>query len=363
MIDHCQSNALNSANTTFAALMSIKNDLILRSANGKHVERTPVWVMRQAGRVLSEYKAVRSKAGSFIALAKNPELAAEVTIQPVDILGVDAAILFSDILVIPEAMGLPYSMDEGRGPWFENTISTAADLKMISTLHVEENLEYVFQTIRNIKQGLSERVPLIGFAGAPWTIFCYMVEGRGSKTFSKSRAMLYQNPELAHSLLSSITDATITYLKKQISEGCDMVQLFDSWAGILNKDTYNTFALPYIKKIVENIQTAPTTVFSKGAFFSIEELMELPCNTIGLDWHMNISECRKLAGDQKTLQGNLDPAVLYGTKDLIKKETHKMLERFGPQRYIANLGHGVYPDISADNLKYFIQTIQEYQYK
>lgn len=343
--------------------MKIKNDLILRAAQGEYVDRTPVWVMRQAGRVLSEYKAVRAKAGSFIALAKNPELAAEVTIQPVDILGVDAAILFSDILVIPEAMGLPYSMDEGRGPWFEKTISGVDDLRMISTTHVEENLEYVFATIRNIKQGLSGRVPLIGFAGAPWTIFCYMVEGRGSKTFSKSRAMLYQNPELAHRLLSAITDATIIYLKKQIAEGCDTVQLFDSWAGILNRDVYNTFALPYIKTITESIQNVPMTVFSKGAFFSIEELMKLPCNTIGLDWHMDAAHCRKLAGNTKTLQGNLDPAVLYGNKDLIRTETHKMLNRFGPQRYIANLGHGVYPDISADNLKFFIETIQEYQYQ
>jgi len=226
--------------------MSLKNDLILRAARGEETERTPVWVMRQAGRVLPEYRATRAQAGSFINLLKNPQAAAEVTIQPVDILGVDAAILFSDILVIPEAMGLPYRMDEGIGPSFEHTITSEKDLAKLSNEHIEENLTYVFDAIKCIKQELNERVPLIGFAGAPWTIFCYMVEGKGSKTFSKSRAMLVKEPILAHSLLKAITEATIVYLKRQVAEGCDMLQLFDSWAGVLNKETYNTFALPYI---------------------------------------------------------------------------------------------------------------------
>jgi len=342
--------------------MSLKNDLVLRAARGEKTERTPVWVMRQAGRVLPEYRATRAKAGSFKNLLMNPEAATEVTIQPVDLLGVDAAILFSDILVIPEAMGLPYRMDEGVGPSFEKTITSEKDLANLSNEHIEENLNYVFNAIKSIKQELSDRVPLIGFAGAPWTIFCYMVEGKGSKTFSKSRVMLVQDPKLAHSLLKAITEATIVYLKRQVAEGCDMLQLFDSWAGVLNKETYNTFALPYIKQICESVQSVPVTVFAKGAFFSLEELGQLSCATIGLDWHIDPKTARQTVGNTKTLQGNLDPAVLYGNTEFITAQTHKMLKAFGDTRYIANLGHGVYPDIEASKLKHFIQTIKEYQH-
>ncbi len=342
--------------------MNLKNDLILRAARGERVERIPVWVMRQAGRILSEYRATRSRAGSFKNLLMNSDLACEVTIQPVDILGVDAAILFSDILVIPEAMGLPYRMDEGKGPSFDNTIKTESDLAKLSNYAIIENLGYVFETIGKIKKELNSRVPLIGFAGAPWTIFCYMVEGRGSKTFSASRAMLSQNPELAHALLTRITDATIIYLKEQIKTGCDMVQLFDSWAGILNRNTYNTFALPYIQKICESVKEVPMTVFAKGAFFSMHELGALPCRTIGLDWHTEPQMAREWIGEEKTLQGNLDPAILYGSHDFIRSETKKMIQSFGPNRYIANLGHGVYPDIDHLKLRTFIQTIQEHQF-
>jgi uroporphyrinogen decarboxylase len=343
--------------------MHFKNDLILRAARGQYTERTPVWVMRQAGRVLPEYRAVRAKAGSFKSLLMNPEMAAEVTIQPVDILGVDAAILFSDILVVPEAMGLTYTMDEGKGPFFPNTIASQKDMDQLTSAGIEEELQYVFKAIRNIKSELGDRVPLIGFAGAPWTIFCYMVEGKGSKTFSLSRAMLVKNPDLAHRLLTAITDATILYLKKQIEEGVDMVQLFDSWAGILNKQFYNTFALPYIRRICESINEVPVTVFAKGAFFSLEEIGQLPCATVGLDWHLDPVQCRRIVGKEKTLQGNMDPAVLYGSFDFIKEQTETMLNAFGPQRYIANLGHGVYPDIQKENLQCFISNIKEYQYQ
>jgi len=342
--------------------MKIENDIILRAAKGETTERVPVWVMRQAGRVLAEYRATRAKAGNFKSLLMNPELAAEVTIQPVDILGVDAAILFSDILVIPEAMGLPYRMDEGKGPSFENTIQSASDVANLSTDHVLDELKYVFDAISLIKRDLNGRVPLIGFAGAPWTIFCYMVEGRGSKTFSLSRAMLSRNPELAHALLRKITVATIAYLKQQIACGCNMVQLFDSWAGILNKDTYNAFALPYIQEICMAIDTVPMTVFAKGAFFSLEEMGQLPCRTLGIDWHTAPAFARRMAGSDKTLQGNLDPAVLYGSESFIVSETERMLDAFGPQKYIANLGHGVYPVIDHEKLKLFIQTVQAYQF-
>ncbi|MFN0031860.1 MAG: uroporphyrinogen decarboxylase [Flavobacteriales bacterium] len=342
--------------------MSFQNDLILRAALGKPVERTPVWVMRQAGRVLPEYRATRARAGSFLSLLKNPELAAEVTIQPVDILDVDAAILFSDILVIPEAMGLPYTMDEGKGPHFPKTITDENDVNRLNTDGIEEKLEYVFATIRNIKGELGNRVPLIGFAGAPWTIFCYMTEGQGSKTFAKPRAILVRNPQLAHRLLTAIARATIVYLKKQIQEGCDMIQLFDSWAGILNKSTYNTFALPYIQMICDSITEVPVTVFAKGAGHSLPEIAALNCATIGLDWHTDAASSRAQASN-KTLQGNLDPAALYGDFTFIKKATTEMLDAFGPQRYIANLGHGVYPDTEKEKLQCFIQTIKEHKYQ
>lgn len=341
--------------------MSLENDLLLRAARGEQVERSPVWVMRQAGRILKEYRAVRASVGGFKQLVETPELAAEVTIQPVDILGVDAAIIFSDILVIPEAMGLPYQMVEKKGPWFENTIKSRADLDRLRPINVEEHLAYTPEAIRITKRELNGRVPVIGFAGAPWTIFCYMTEGEGSKTFSKARQMAYANPALAHDLLQRITDATILYLNAQIDAGADLVQVFDSWAGIPGPDLYAAFGLPYIEQICKAITRVPVTVFAKGAYFALNELGKLPCNTIGLDWSMDIAQSRALVGPDKTLQGNLDPAVLYADFDTIASETKKMLDTFGGQRHIANLGHGVYPDMTPDAVKCFIDTVKEYQ--
>lgn len=341
----------------------LKNDLILRAANGLETERTPVWLMRQAGRILPEYRAVREKAGDFINLVQNPELACEVTIQPVEILEVDAAILFSDILVIPEAMGLPYKMIEAKGPWFENTIATEKDLNQIRIAQPEPDLKYVLDAIKLIKNELNGRVPLIGFAGAPWTIFCYMVEGKGSKNFAVARKMLFRQPELAHRLLDMITESTIKYLKAQQSAGADMLQLFDSWAGILSPYQYRVFALPYIQKICSDLADIPVTVFAKGAWFVRKELGNLPCRTIGLDWNMDPNESRMLIGDNKTLQGNLDPAILYADRSTIKAETEKMLRAFGPNKHIANLGHGVYPDTSPDNVKIFIETVKSFNHK
>ena len=340
--------------------MQLQNDLLLRAARGEKVERTPVWLMRQAGRILPEYRAVRNSVSGFIELAQTPELAAEVTIQPVDILGVDAAIIFSDILVIPEAMGLPYEMVEKRGPWFPNTINTAGDLKKLKIADGNTDLGYVIEAIKITKRDLNGRVPLIGFAGAPWTIFAYMIEGSGSKTFSKARAMLYTQPEMSHQLLQMITDSTINYLQAQIAAGVDLVQIFDSWAGILPPHHYNEFSLPYISQICDAITEVPKTVFAKGAFFAREEMGRLNCETIGLDWNMGIAESRKMIGDNKTLQGNLDPAALYGTSKEIEKATKEMLNQFGSSRHIANLGHGVYPDIDPEKVKVFIETVKSY---
>ncbi|WP_226391149.1 uroporphyrinogen decarboxylase [Penaeicola halotolerans] len=343
--------------------MELKNDLILRAARGEKIERTPVWLMRQAGRILPEYRAVRESVSGFIELAKTPELAAEVTIQPVDLLGVDAAIIFSDILVIPEAMNLPYEMVEKRGPWFPKTVSTLADLKQLKVADGEADLDYVIQAIKITKKELNGRVPLIGFAGAPWTIFSYMVEGSGSKTFSKARALLYTDPVFAETLLDMITQSTISYLKAQIKAGADMVQLFDSWAGILPPDHYTQYSLRYIQQICDAITEVPVTVFAKGAFFAREQMGQLNCETIGLDWNMGIAESRKMIGDHKTLQGNLDPAALYGTTQEIQAATRRMLDQFGTSRHIANLGHGVYPDINPEKVKVFIETVKEYSAK
>ncbi|MDJ1505489.1 uroporphyrinogen decarboxylase [Xanthocytophaga agilis] len=342
--------------------MTLKNDLLLRAARGEKTERTPVWLMRQAGRILAEYRAVREKAGSFIGLATTPELAAEVTIQPVDILGVDAAIIFSDILVIPEAMGLPYEMVEKRGPWFPNPVQTQADVERLKVSDAETDLGYVLEAIRITKRNLNNRVPLIGFAGAPWTIFAYMIEGSGSKTFSKAKRMLYTDPQLSHALLQKITDSTIAYLKGQIIAGADLIQIFDSWAGILSPEQYRTFSLPYLKQICVAIQGVPKTVFAKDAWFAREEIAQLECDTIGLDWTMDPIESRQLVGPNKTLQGNLDPCVLYADYQTIEKEVKNMLKAFGPQRHIANLGHGVYPDTDPDKVRCFIETVKEYSH-
>lgn len=341
--------------------MQLKNDLILRAARGEKTERYPVWLMRQAGRILPEYRAVREKLRDFKELVENPERAAEVTLQPVDILGVDAAIIFSDILVVPEAMGFPYEMLEQKGPWFEKTLRNSGDLRDLVEPDVHDQLAYVMEAIKITKKELNGRVPLIGFAGAPFTILSYLVEGQGSKTFSKARKLLYTDPDLCHKALERISNTTIAYLKAQIAAGADMVQLFDSWAAFPSPEQYSEFGVRYIRKICEAIQDVPVTVFAKGAFFARKELAELPCRTIGLDWTMDIRESRAIIGSGKTLQGNLDPCVLYGSTDLIRKETIKMLESFAKGPHIANLGHGVYPDTDPEKVKIFIETVKAYQ--
>ena len=255
-----------------------------------------------------------------------------------DILGVDAAIIFSDILVIPEAMGLPYEMIEKKGPWFPNTIKSEADLKNIRIADSSSDLGYVIDAIKVTKRELAWRVPLIGFAGAPWTIFCYMVEGHGSKTFSNARKMLYTQPALAEKLMQMITDSTITYLKAQIEAGANIVQVFDSWAGILPADQYEQFSMKYIRQICSAITEVPVTMFAKGAYFARKSMATLDCETIGLDWNMDINESRELVGPNKTLQGNLDPCALYGSNAEVEVATKKMLDAFGPDRHIANLG-------------------------
>ena len=359
--------------------MPLRNDLLLRTVRGvstpdvstpvmpdrdvstlnEHTARPPVWLMRQAGRILPEYRAVRAQLSGFVELVKTPERAAEVTIQPVDLLGVDAAIIFSDILVIPEAMGLPYEMVEKRGPYFPRTVRSAADVDRLRVADISDDLAYTPEAIKLVKKELNGRVPVIGFAGAPWTIFAYMVEGQGSKTFSRARAMLYTEPELSHRLLQMITDSTLAYLKAQIDAGADLVQIFDSWAGILPAAHFEAFSLPYIRQLCDGIKQVPVTVFAKGAYASLPKMAELSCQTIGLDWNMDIAEARRLFPD-KALQGNLDPAVLYADFATIRRHTRQMLDAFRGHRHVANLGHGVYPDINPDHVRCFVDTVKEY---
>ncbi|MDO9000690.1 MAG: uroporphyrinogen decarboxylase [Bacteroidota bacterium] len=340
----------------------LKNDLLLRAAKGLDVERAPVWLMRQAGRILPEYRATRAKAKNFIEFVKTPDLACEVTIQPVDILGVDAAIIFSDILVIPEAMGLPYQMIEAKGPWFENTIKNKTDIDNLKIADAGD-LDYVMQALKLTKKGLNNRVPLIGFAGAPWTLFAYMIEGSGSKTFSKAKQFLYTQPELSHQLLEKITLSTINYLKGQVAAGADILQLFDSWAGVLSEQMFYEFSLKYISKICDALSPlVPITVFAKDAHYAVQKISETSCNSIGLDWTINPLVARNLAGN-KTLQGNADPCLLYASEKKIKEETQAMLSAFGKQRYICNLGHGLYPDIDKEKVKFFVDVVKDYSWK
>ena len=340
--------------------MKLKNDLILKAAKGENIERTPVWLMRQAGRILPEYRKIRNSLSGFKELVETPHLAAEVTIQPVNILQVDAAIIFSDILVIPESMGLEYEMIEKKGPFFSKTISNINDINALNVSNVEDQLSYVFEAIKITKHELSGRVPLIGFAGAPWTILAYMVEGQGSKTFSKAKSFLYREPELAHLLLNKITEITIKYLKLQIKAGADLVQVFDSWAGILSPEYYEEFGFKYLEIICNSVKEVPKTIFSKGAFFALEKMNNLNCETIGLDWTMSIKNATQIFNN-KTLQGNLDPCVLYGDYNTIEKKTKEMLHKFENYRHIANLGHGVYPDTDPEKVKCFIESVKSYK--
>jgi len=343
---------------TLSTSTALKNDLILKALKGQPTDRFPVWMMRQAGRYLPEYIALRNKY-SFFERVQTPELAAAITLQPVDIIGVDAAILFSDILVIPQAMGLEVQLVEKLGPLLPDPIKTAKDLQRISVPDIEEKLGYVTRAIKLIKNELNGRVPLIGFAGAPWTLLCYMVQGKGSKTFDEAKAFCYQEPELAKSLLQMITDSTILYLKAQIEAGVDLVQVFDSWGGLLSKADFEQWSLPYLRQITAAIgDLAPVILFAKGAWQSLPDMAATGASGLGIDWCIEAETARKLAGKDITLQGNFDPAKLLLPIPALKKEVEKMLTHFGADRWIANLGHGILPNIPVDHARAFVETVQ-----
>ena len=338
-----------------------QNDLFLRTARGETVERPPVWLMRQAGRILPQYRALRASLSGFKELVSTPDLAAEVTVQPVDELKVDAAIIFSDILVIPEALGLDYTMVEKVGPRFPKTISSAADVDALRPAEdAPQHLDYVFDALDATKKRLDDRVPLIGFAGAPWTIFAYMVEGGGSKTFSKARRLLYQDPALSHRLLERIAVATAAYLKEKTRHGADLIQIFDSWAGVLPPDHYREFSLRYIDLICRELEGTPNTVFAKDARHALSDIGQLDCQVVQLDWIADIQQARTQVGS-KVLQGNLDPTQLYASPGKITEATKQMLDTFG-RKHIANLGHGVYPDTPLEGVKAFVNAVRDYRY-
>lgn len=340
----------------------MKNDLILRSLRGEKTERTPVWMMRQAGRYLPQYMVLREKYG-FFERCQTPELACEITLQPVDIIGVDAAILFSDILVVPQAMGLEVQLIESKGPILPAPIKGIQDLQRVEVPDVQERLHYVFDAIRLIKKELDGRVPLIGFAGAPWTLLCYMVQGKGSKTFDEAKAFCYTQPELAHQLLQMITDTTIAYLKEQVRAGADILQVFDSWGGLLSPEDFETYSLRYIRQIVTALkEEVPTIIFAKGAWFALEDMAATGAQGLGIDWCIRPKLARQFAGTEITLQGNFDPAKLVSPIPVIQKEVRKMLSEFGGHRHIANLGHGILPNIPVDHARAFVDAVKEFRH-
>jgi uroporphyrinogen decarboxylase len=317
--------------------------------------------MRQAGRYLPEYRAIRAKH-DFLTMCKTPELAAEVTLQPIDIIGVDAAIIFSDILVIPEAMGMHLEMYEGRGPVFPHPIRTESDATKLRNINPFEDLNFVLDAIKLVKKELDGNVPLIGFSGAPWTLLTYMVEGHGSKSFSNVKKLIYNNPELAHKLLDRISDAVADYLNAQIKSGVDAVQIFDTWGGILTPRDFLLFSLKYVSKIISKIKRddQPIIYFPKGVHYRTRVVGDCGADVIGLDWTMDISKVRDKIGKKCAIQGNLDPTVLYADKNFIRREVRKVLENYGHgEGHIFNLGHGIHPDVDPDNAKAMVEFVQE----
>lgn len=338
----------------------IKNDLFLKALKGESVERPPVWMMRQAGRYLPEFMALKEKY-DFFTRCRTPELAAEITTQPIRIIKPDVAILFSDILVIPQAMNIEVEMKDGIGPWLPNPIRTAKDVEQVVVPEINEELGYVMDAIKLTKEMLNNEVPLIGFAGSPWTILCYAVQGQGSKNFDMAKGFCFSQPEAAHSLLQKITDTTILYLKEKVKRGVNAVQIFDSWGGMLSPTDYKEFSWKYMNQIVEAL--APETeviVFGKGCWFALQEMAQSKASALGVDWTCSAQNARYLSGGNITLQGNFDPSRLLSPISAIKKMVHQMIDEFGKDKYIVNLGHGILPNIPVDHAKAFIDAVKEY---
>ena len=339
----------------------IEQHLFLRTLSGEKTERPPVWFMRQAGRYLPDYMKLKEKY-SFFERVQNPDLAREITVMPVDQIGVDAAILFSDILVIAQSLGLKVDMIPGRGPVLE-TARTQSEVNRLNVEGTHDFFKYANPAIKAVKEGLNNRVPLIGFAGSPWTLLCYIVQGQGSKDFGIAKTFIVNEPIRAKLLLDKITEATIDYLNIQIDAGCDALQIFDSWGGMLSPEMYSEFSLPYLQRIMAAMQDrAPVILFAKGAWYALKELQETGAAALGLSWTTPASFVREICGSKIVLQGNLDPSILLAKPDAVKIATIKMIDQFGPGRHIVNLGHGVLPQTSVDSARAFVDAAKSYRY-
>ncbi|WP_166259018.1 uroporphyrinogen decarboxylase [Marinobacter salicampi] len=347
-------------------MTELKNDRFLRALMRQPVDRTPVWMMRQAGRYLPEYRATRAKAGDFLSLCKNTPLACEVTMQPLERYPLDAAILFSDILTIPDAMGLGLYFETGEGPKFRRTVRSAADVDALPVLKADVDLDYVMNAVSMIRQELNGSVPLIGFSGSPWTLATYMVEGGSSKDFREAKRLMYSEPEVMHRLLDHLADAVTDYLNCQIRAGAQVVQIFDTWGGMLSSWAYEAFSLAYMKKIVNGLireqdgRHVPVILFTKNGGQWLEAMAETGADALGLDWTTDIGKARARVGDRVTLQGNMDPSMLYAPPERIRQEVADILARFGEGTgHIFNLGHGITPDVDPEHARAFIEAVVE----
>ena len=338
----------------------LKNDIFLRALDGEALDRPPVWMMRQAGRYLPDFMKLKAKY-DFFTRCQTPELAAEITVMPIDQVGTDAAILFSDILVIPQAMDIAVEMKDGVGPWLPNPVRTAKDLEKVIVPDVADRLHYVMEAIKQTKTALEDRVPLIGFAGSPWTILCYAVQGQGSKNFDLAKGFCFSQPALAHELLQKITDTTIAYLKAKVRAGVDAVQLFDSWGGMLGEEDYQTFSWQYMQQIVDALKDETKVIaFAKGCWYALPTMAGSGVHALGVDWTCSARNARYLSGGQIPLQGNFDPSRLLSPIPEIERLANKMVSEFGTQNYIANLGHGILPNVPVDHAKAFVNAIKSY---
>ncbi len=347
-------------------MAELKNDRFLRALAREPVDVTPVWMMRQAGRYLPEYRATREKAGDFMGLCSNPELACEVTLQPLERYPLDAAILFSDILTIPDAMGLGLYFEPGEGPRFRKAVRTAKDIEALPVVNAEADLGYVIDAVKTIRRELAGRVPLIGFSGSPWTLATYMIEGGSSKDFRRAKTLLYDQPELAHLLLDKLADSVIDYLNAQIRAGAQVVQIFDSWGGALSHDAYRTFSLAPMVKIIDGLicqnegRKVPIILFTKGGGQWLEAMAEAGADCLGLDWTTDIGTARARVGSKVALQGNMDPAVLYAGPDRIRREVGRILASYGKGTgHVFNLGHGITPEVDPDRAAVFFDAVHE----
>jgi uroporphyrinogen decarboxylase len=345
---------------------SLKNDRFLRALLREPVDMTPVWMMRQAGRYLPEYRATRARAGSFMDLCRNPELACEVTLQPLERYPLDAAILFSDILTVPDAMGLGLYFAEGEGPHFERPVTDEAAVAALGIPDMASDLGYVMDAVRTIRRELDGRVPLIGFSGSPWTLATYMVEGGGTKNFSKVKGMLFDRPDLMHQLLSKVATAVTDYLNAQIEAGAQAVMIFDTWGGVLTPQHYQRFSLDYMRQILQGLtreadgRRIPTILFTKGGSLWLESMADSGCDALGIDWTLSLADARRRVGERVALQGNLDPCTLYASAERIREEVAQVLASYGQGTgHVFNLGHGIHPEIDPEHAGVFVEAVHE----